>query len=105
MAVCGKCGTTDAEIESAEGGMCGKCGADSWIEWADFMIDKEMTHNYVEARAREMGLSLSEVAWRAFESSYTSLRSDTFLRSNTSLRIKEKSQRRAIHQIFKDFIL
>lgn len=60
MAVCGSCGSLESEVDTQKGGYCGKCGADVWIEWIDFTLDKQRTQ-YVMKQAKHLGLSYPEL--------------------------------------------
>lgn len=92
MAVCGQCGTRDDKVESDDKGMCGKCHADNWVEWTDFFIDKEIA-NYIKKASKTSGLSVPELAWRAFDS-------ERFF--NIS---QERRNRKAIRKIFTEMII
>lgn len=90
MAVCGDCGSLESEVGTQKGGFCGKCGADVWIEWVDFTVDKQITQ-HVMKQAKHLGLSYPELVLKVL--------------SQDPLREKGKrTNKRVIREVFTEFV-
>lgn len=67
MALCGNCGTKDNKVETDDDGMCGKCGADEWVEWDDFS-SKPSLDDYIENKMRKLDLTLPQLVVEVYKS-------------------------------------
>jgi hypothetical protein len=53
MDICGLCGSTEANPDTA---LCGKCGGDHWVQPED-LVNPDL-RNYVADAAKNLGVSL-----------------------------------------------
>lgn len=64
--ICGKCGNPENAAETKEGGFCGICNADNWIEWNDFYMDD--LRDYINEAANHLGITKGELVKRVYKS-------------------------------------